>query len=185
MTKLSKKSFALFASAVATVALALPSMASAADFDGVGNHTLTSSNLSFNAPAFGAGAACTSSVFELNVATGGASASFTGATSTGCTGTGALAGIAAHVIYTGFPWTLTRSAPGVFTLHGVHVVAIYTAAGVILTLAGTLHGVQVNNATHTVTLNNATGLTATVNGSTAAATVSGDLIDDQGSFAVT
>ena len=186
MTKLSKKSLLLFVSALALAAFALPSMASAATFDGVGNHTLTSSNLTVTAGApLNAGTACSSSVVELNVATGGATAAATGATLTGCTGTGALAGMAAHVFTTDFPWTVTRAGPGAFTIHGIHLLVIYTPSGVAETISGTIHAVTINNATHTVTFNNAVGLTATVSGTTAPVSVSGDFKDDQNSLGVT
>ena len=185
MIKLSKKILLLFISAIAMAACAMPSIAFAANFDGVGNHTLTSSNLSVTSAGLGAGTACTSSVLELNVAAGGATASVTGATFSGCTGTDALAGLPAHVFTTAFPWTLTRAGPGAFTIHGIHLLVIYTPSGLAETISGTIHGVAINNATHTVTFNNAVGLTATTSGVTAPALVSGDFRDDQNSLGVT
>jgi hypothetical protein len=186
MIKLSKKSLLLFLPAIATAAFAMPSLASAATFDGVGNHTLTSNNLSFTAGApLNAGSICSSSVLEVKVAVGGATATVTGGTFTGCTGTDGLVGIPAHVTGTGFPWTITRNAVGVFTIDGIHLAVVITGVSPIVTVSGNLGGGTIDNATHTVTYTKAPGLTETFAGFSVAAPVSGDFRDDQGTWAVT
>jgi hypothetical protein len=183
MIKLSKKSLLLFVSAIAMAAFALPSMASAATFDGVGNHTLTSSNLSFTSTGLGGGSICTSSVFE--VAVSAASARVTAATFSGCTGTDGLLGVPATPTATNLPWTVTPVAGGI-VIDGIHVVVHFPAASLNVTLSGSLLGGAVTNTTHTLTYTGGTGLLATAStGGSATATVSGDFRDDQGTLAVT
>ncbi len=183
MIKLSKKSLLLFVSAIAMAAFALPSMASASTFDGIGRHTLTSNNLSFTSAGLGGGSICSSSTFELDVVSA-THATVTGASFTGCNGIDGLAGVPATVTATNFPWRVTPVGDG-FTIDGIHIVAHFPAAALDVTLAGNLPG-AIDNASHTITLNGATGLTATaIPGGSAPATVSGDLRDDQGTLTVT
>jgi hypothetical protein len=166
-------------------ALGLAHAASAANFDGVGQHTLTSSNLSFTSAGLGGGVSCTQSVFEVNVAAGGATATVTGATFDGCNGLDALSPFVADVSASGFPWTITRTATGAFTIDGVRVTANVTGAFPV-DFFGSLPG-TINNGTHVVTFAGS-GLTATATTTpdqTAPATVSGTFTDDQGSLAVT
>jgi hypothetical protein len=190
MIKLSKKSLLLFISAIAMAAFAMPSLASAANFDGVGQHTLTSSNLSFTSAGLNdAGTRCTSSIFEVNVASGGATATVTSASFSGCAGTtGPVTGLPADVSASGFPWTITRTALNTFTIDGVRVAANITGFGVV-DLTGSLTGGVINCTTHVVTYTNAGDLTATATvgppDATAPATVSGTLTDDQGTLCVT
>jgi hypothetical protein len=181
MIKLSKKSLLLFVVAVASMASA--SSASAATFDGVGQHTLTSSNLGFDVAAFGSGSSCASSVFEVNVPVGGATATVTGASFSGCVGTGLLAG-AADVTATNLPWEITTLGnPGEVIIDGIHITSNFTAAGVIVTLEGNLT-TPFNNATHTATYSGQT-ITSTSALGTAPATVTGSLRDDQQTLAAT
>jgi hypothetical protein len=172
---------------VAAAALGTLQAASAATFAGVGQHTLTSANLAFNAgtPLSG-GSICTSSIFEVNVAAGGATATVTGATFTGCTGTGSQSGTIT-VAATGFPWSITRTAAGVFTIDSVTVNELFESSGLILTLRGNLPGGTINCTTHTITYVNNGPLTVTADpvGLDAVATVSGHLRDDQNSLCVT
>jgi hypothetical protein len=185
MIKFSKKSLLLFISAIAMAAFAMPSLASAATFDGVGAHTLTSSSLGFTAGApLNGGSDCASSVFQVNVPAGGASATVTGATFSGCVGTDALNGIPADVTATNFPWEITRTGVGTGLIDGIHIVVNFTAAATIVTLSGNLP-VAINNTTHTITFTNATGLTATSGGASASTVVNGDFRDDQNSLGIT
>jgi hypothetical protein len=182
MTKLSKKSFLLFV--VAVVSMASASSASATNFDGVGQHTLTSSNFAVSIPAFGGGWSCTSSTLEVNVAAGGATASVTGATFDGCAGTGSFAGSVIDVTVTNFPWGFTHLAPNTFEIDAEHMVTNFTASGVTMTYEGSMEG-TINNTTHTATFANSPGLTETGALGNAATTVSGTFTDDQHTLAVT
>jgi hypothetical protein len=168
-------------------ALGISHAAAAATFDGVGTHSLTSSNLSFTSAGLNGGSVCSSSVFTANVATGGATATVTGATFDGCTGTDGLAGFPVTVTVTNLPWTFTRTGAGAFAIDGIHlVVDVRLILSLSFTYGGNLGSGTINNTTHTVTYNNATGLTATAStGGSASATVSGDFRDDQNSLAVT
>jgi hypothetical protein len=183
MIKLSKKSFLPFLSAIAMAAFAMPSMASAANFDGVGQHTLTATNLGFDAPFLGASSTCTSTVFEVNVATGGASATVQNATFSGCTGSGTAAG-AADVVGTGFPWTITRTAAGTFTIDGVDIDATFTGPGLNVTLEGSIDG-SWNNTTHTGDITGRSIQLTSALGNGSATVTNGDIRDDQNSLAVT
>jgi hypothetical protein len=191
MIKLSRKRLLLFVSALAMAGLALPSMSSAATFDGVGNHTLTSSVLAFTVGGFlSLGWNCTSSVLEVNVAAGGATASVTGATFDGCTGTDRLAGQAATVTTSNFPWTLTRTLTSVFTIDGIHALVHFPGAALDVTVTGSIVGGAINNTTHTVTYVAATGMTATAIGGglfnqSGSMGLWGHFTDDQGTLAVT
>jgi hypothetical protein len=166
-----------------TGALGVTHAASAATFDGVGNHTLTSSNLSFNWPALGAGWSCTSTIFEVNVPAGGATATLTGVTVSSCVGTGALAGVPADVTVTNLPWEFTRTAAGTFDITGIHMTLNFTGV-TNATLEGNLEG-SINNTTHTVTFANSPGLTLTSAIGNSPQTVTGDFRDDQNTLAVT
>jgi hypothetical protein len=181
MIKLPKKSLLLFVVVVAAMASA--SSASAATFDGVGQHTLTSSNLGFNVAALGAGWSCASSVFEVNVPVGGATATVTGASFSGCVGTGVLAG-AADVAATNLPWEMTTLGnPGEVIIDGIHLAFNFTAAAVTFTLEGNLT-TPFNNATHTATYSGQT-ITSTSAFGTAPVGLTGSLRDDQQTLTVT
>ncbi len=165
-------------------ALGISHTASASTFDGIGNHTLTSNNLSFTSAGLGFGWVCTSSTFELDVVSV-THATVTGASFTGCSGIDGSVGVPAAVTATNFPWRVTPVGDG-FTIDGIHAVLHLPAAGLDVTLGGNLAGGIIHNASHTITLNGATGLTATaIPGGSASATVSGDFRDDQGTLAVT
>jgi len=185
MHKLYKKGLLL--SAVTMAVCALPSMASAATFDGLGSHTLTSLNLGFTANLGGVqgGANCTDSSFTL-VVTNATTANVTGASFSHCTGIGAVAGAPVHATGTGFPWRVTALASGTFAIDGIHVTNIFTlpSGPVDETLEGSLEG-TINNTTHVATFANAEGLTATGGLGTGAATVSGTFSDSLNSLAVT
>jgi hypothetical protein len=164
-------------------ALGISQAASAATFDGVGNHTLTSANLSFTSTGLGAGWSCTSSRLEVTVAA--ASARVTAVTFDSCTGTDGLAGVGATLTATNLPWTVTPVGDAIL-IDGVHAVAHFPAVGLSLTLEGNLAGGTVANASHTVTYGSGLGLTMTAStGGSGSVTVTGDLRDDQGTLAVT
>jgi hypothetical protein len=182
MIKLSKKSLLLFVVAVASMASA--SSASAASFDGVGSHQLRSINLGFTSATLGAGAGCTTSDFTVVVPAGGATASVTAASFSGCTGTGALAGLTVHATGTGLPWPITRIAPGSFSIDGIHVTNNVTGFGHI-TLEGNLTGTIDCTPTRTVTFANSGDLTATSAIGNGAATVSGIFTDSLNTLCVT
>ena len=168
-------------------ALGIAHTASAVTFDGAGAHVLTSANLGFTTTiAGGAGSSCATSDFAVTVAAGGATASVTNATFTGCVGTLALAGATGHVTGTGFPWPITRTAAGTFVIDGVHVVATFTTPppDVTVTLEGTLEG-SFNNTTNTATFANSPGLTATSSLGNSAALVSGALTDNLHTLRIT
>ena len=166
-------------------ALGISHTASASTFDGIGNHTLTSNNLSFTSAGLGAGWACSSSTWEVNVASTTV-ATVTSVAFSSCTGTDALAGVPSTLTVTNLPWRVTPVGDGI-VIDGIHIVLHFPAVGLSLTLAGNLAGGTVNNPTHTVTYNNGTGLTATAipGPGSAPATVSGDFRDDQGTLTVT
>jgi hypothetical protein len=173
MIKLSKKSLLLFVVAVASMASA--SSASAVTFDGVGQHTLTSTNLGYDVP--GAGASCANSTFEVNVPTGGATATVTTATFSGCVGTGILLG-AAHLKGDGFPWEITTlGVTGQGTLDGVSITANFTGPAALVTLEGNLV-TPWNNTSHTALFSGQT-LTSTSPLGTQVATITGTFRDDQ------
>jgi hypothetical protein len=175
---------------VATAALGIAHTASAANFDGVGQHTLTSSNLSWTSAGLNdAGMRCTSSIFEVNVASGGATATVTNGSISGCAGTtGLFTGLPADVSASGFPWTITRTALNTFTIDGVRLVFNVTGSG-NYDFTGALTGGTINCMTHVVTYTNAGDLTITATvgppDATAPATVSGTFTDDQGTLCVT
>jgi hypothetical protein len=167
-----------------TAAFGTSHAASASTFDGVGNHTLTSANLSFTSVGLGGGSICLLSIFEVNVASA-TSATVTNATFTGCNGTDGLAPFTAVPTVTGLPWRVTPVGDGV-TIDGIHIVVHFPGSGITVTLTGNLAGGAVNNATHTVTYAGGTGLFASANGGAEnAATVSGDFRDAQNTLAVT
>ena len=184
MIKLSKKSFLIFLSAIVTAAFPAPAMATAFTFDGIGNHTLTSANLSFTSTALGFGWGISSTVLEVNVPVPGAFATVTSAAFTGCTGTDSATGFACDVTATNFPWAITRIAAGTFDIDGIHAVVNFTSAGVLVTLEGHLEG-SINNTTHTLTFANSVGLTATTTLGNAPVSVTGDFRDDQNTLQVT
>jgi hypothetical protein len=186
MIKLSKKSLLLFVVALASVASA--SSASAATFDGVGQHTLTSSNLRFTTQ-IGFGTSCSSSVFEVNVPASGATATVTSATFSGCVGTGGLSGTA-DISASGFPWEVTTlGVANTVTIDGVRVHANVTSSSTTIDLSGSLTNGVFNCTTHVLEYNNAGDLTATITTpppeTTLPATVSGTLTDDQGTLCPT
>jgi hypothetical protein len=168
---------------LAAVAVWVPPAASAASFDGVGNHTLTAANLGFDVVFLGAGFSCTSSVLEANVAAGGVTATVTNATFSGCTGTGTLAG-PADVVGTNFPWAITRTAAGTFTIDGIHINWNFTSAGVTFTAEGGLEG-SWTNTTHTGSFAGSTMQLTSPLGNGFATLTGGDLKDDQNTLAVT
>ena len=182
MNKLSKKGLLL--SAIVMAACSMPSMASASTFDGIGTHTLTSSDIGFTAAALGTNVTCGRAVFHIDVVTP-VDAKITGTTFDDCTSTGTVVTVTSINVSS---WTVTPVGDG-FTISGINLVNHFTSGNVV-TLLGNLAGATVNNATHTVTWNNATGLTATVHSggtdvATASTTVGGTLTDDQGTLAVT
>jgi len=187
MNKLSKKGLLLFVSALAVSAFAMPSLASAVTFDGPGDHVLSSANLGFSTTIQGnAGSSCSTSHFTVTVSASGATATVDSATFTGCTGTGAVAGIPTDVVATNFPWEITTlGSPGNFVIDGVHVNATITTTGnPIVTLEGNLNG-AFNNTTNTATFASSTGLTATSPLGNSAATVTGTLTDNQHTLRIT
>jgi hypothetical protein len=167
-----------------TATLGASQVASAANFDGVGNHTLTSSNLGFSVPSLGWGMSCASSIFEVNVAATGATATVTAATFDGCVGTGLLSAPAVGTA-TNFPWEITTSGvPGQFTIDGIHITFDFPSIGVSWTFEGNLEGTY-NNTTNTATFASSTGLTATTSLGNGPALVTGTLADDQHTLRVT
>jgi len=171
----------------ATAVVGVPQIASAATFDGLGAHTLTSLNLGLTANLGGVlyGFSCTDSALAL-VVTNATTANVTGASFSHCTGAGAIAGVPFHMTGTGFPWRVTALASGTFAIDGIHVTQVFTLPSGPLdeTLEGSLEG-TINNTTHVATFANAEGLTATGGLGTGAATVSGTFSDSLSSLAVT
>jgi len=179
MIKLSKKSLLLFVVAVASMASA--SSASAVTFDGVGQHTLTSSNLGFDQAGVGS-SSCAHTVFEVDVT--GATATVTGVTFTGCVGTSGLLSGPANVSGLGFPWEITTlGVAGQVTIDDVTVTADFTSVGIPVKLEGPLV-TPFNNATHTATFTGQT-LTTTSPIGTGTATITGSLRDVQQTLTVT
>jgi hypothetical protein len=158
-------------------------VARAASFDGVGQHTLTATNLGFDAASLGLTTTCTSTVYEVNVATGGATATVTGATFSGCTGAGTLAG-AADVVGSGFPWTITRTASGTFDIDGIHTTWSFTGVGLVLTFEGAIDG-SWNNTTHAGDITDRTLTLTSALGNGFATVTNGAIRDDQNSLAIT
>ena len=140
-----------------TVAAALGNLpaTSASTFDGIGAHTLTSSDVGITAAALATTVTCSRAVFEVFVASP-FDARVTAATVDDCTSAGALLTITA----TNLPWTIIPVGDGL-TIDGIHLVSHFTS-GNAWTFSGNLAGATVNNATHTATWNNATGLVLTV-----------------------
>jgi hypothetical protein len=182
MIKLSKKGLLLFVVAVASMASA--SFASAATFDGVGTHQLRSTNLGWTSAALGAGMGCTTSDLTVVVPAGGATASVTAASFSGCTGTGAFAGLTAHWTATNLPWPITTlGTAGQFRIDGIHITQNITGFGHV-TVHGDLTG-AFNCATHVMTFANSGDLTAVSPIGGGAVTVSGTLTDSLGTLCIT
>jgi hypothetical protein len=190
--KLSKKSVMLFVGVMAVAAFAMPAMASAANWGIVGSaHTLTSTNLSFNVAAIGAGSSCADSQFNADVRSA-AVLTVTSATFTSCTGTGGAVHCAATVRGTNFHWSGTGLTTTDIRINGVNVDVLFeqkpgdpTACGQFagnVSLTGTLGtgaaGATVwDAAAHQVTITGAEGLTAHGSFGSLPATVTGTIRD--------
>jgi hypothetical protein len=171
MKKLSGKSVVLFGVVLVVCAFAVPSMASAASFTGLGTHQLFSPNLSFNAPTAALGWSCADSRFDIDINNGN-DGIITGGRFQNCRGLPGTAAGNCTMTLTGtkFPWTATAAAgTDNLQVHGVHVDMAFealpgTAAseclanGVQATLTGTLTGGSWNPTSREITFQDDDGL---------------------------
>jgi hypothetical protein len=174
MIKTMKKSLVLAAAIAALSAIAVPSMASAANWAPVGGaaHALVgggSINI-FVLPSSGAGISCSGQTFSANV-TSTAVLTITSAPNFSCTGSGGFSGCNVAAAPTGLPWTANGPTTSNVTINSVNINLTFTAApgktcasSGLKTLTGTLAGGVWNNTTHSVGYTNATGLTLTSGG---------------------
>jgi hypothetical protein len=170
--------------AAAVAALGIAPAASAATFDGVGTHQLRSTNVGFNSPGLGDGGGCTTSDFTVVVPSGGATASVTAMSFSGCTGTGLFNGLTMHMTATGLPWPITTlGTAGRFRIDGIHITDNVTGFGHI-TLHGNLDG-ALNCSTHVTTFNNDGALTEVSALGGAPMTVSGSFTDSLNTLCIT
>lgn len=176
MRKVSKKGLLLFAAAMASCALAMPSTASAASWTALGTeHTLDSPDFGFTVttvigPII---AQCTNSTLTGSV-TSSANMEITNATFGGdCTalvnqGAGNMVCTVDRVA-TRLPWTATALSTNNIQIHGVHIDVTYTQSsvgncpaalvGTVFTVTGTLSGGTYNNTERALILSNTEGLT--------------------------
>jgi hypothetical protein len=197
MKKFSKRSVLLFGAVLAVCAFAVPSLASAASWDGGGTvtHQLASANLGFTIEAPQViGSSCANSEFDSDVVSA-ATLRITGARFLNCRGTGL--GVNCTVTPTGrnFPWTATAPTTTTIGIDGVHVSVAFenhpdgTACGVnglTTTLTGNLTGgswdPSATGANRRVTFRNAPGTTSHSSLGSNAAFVTGDIRDTAGTL---
>ncbi|HEX5924542.1 MAG TPA: hypothetical protein VFY45_11965 [Baekduia sp.] len=157
----------LVLAAMAACALAAPSAGSAASWSAVGStHVLDASTFAFFAGgAITAGATCTTARFHTHVQSG-AVLTITGATFSGCTGTGGITACSAVVTATKLPWSATAIASNNLRIDGFHIGANFTGASCPLPTTATVTGSIIGSPSsstwdffsHTMTFNHATGL---------------------------
>ena len=193
MKKFSKKSVMLFAGALMVCAMAVPSMASAANWSPVGStHVLDSSNLGFISHGTPAGSVCTRSTFHAEVFSA-AVIEITSASFLDCHGTGAAAGCITTSQATRLPWTATGPSTTNVLIEGVHIDVRFetrppagsvpcAVTGLTSTLTGTLGLGNFNNTSHHLTWALATGLTSHSALGSNTTTVSGTVRDTQQSL---
>jgi hypothetical protein len=157
--------------AMAACALAAPSTASAASWAVVGStHVLDASTFSFFTAGASAGATCSTARFHTDVRSA-AVLTVTGASFSGCTGTGVISTCSAIITATTLPWSATAVAENDLRIDGVHFGVFFTSKPgascplpTTATVTGNLDGAAPGTSTwnfiaHTMTFNGATGLT--------------------------
>jgi hypothetical protein len=177
MKKLSRQSVLLFGAVLAVCAFAVPSMASAASWAGLGTHQLSSNNLAFTAtiaPLPAAGWSCADTEFDADVVSG-AVVEITAARFRNCDGTLLAAGCTMTVTGNDFPWTATARTTSDIQIHRVDMSVIFhtrpaaapgscVAEGVTARVTGTLTSGSWDSsaipANRRLTLNDAPGLTS-------------------------
>jgi hypothetical protein len=196
MKKLSGKSLLLFGVVLTVFAFAVPSMASAASFTGLGTHQLLSPNLSSTIPSANIGWSCADTRFDIDINNGN-DGIITGSRFQGCVGSVGV-GLNCTLTATGtkFPWTAT-AAGGTdnIQIHGVHVdMAFETlpgtpasnclANGVEITLTGTLTGGSWNPTSREITFQGDDGLSGLNGANLLPTTVTGTFRDLNGTLGV-
>jgi len=172
MIKTMKKSLVLATAIAALTAIAVPSMASAANWGPVNTiHTLSSpSSITFTVPALANSTiSCSSGPrFTAQVRTPASSLMDMTSTSTlSCTGTGALAGCNAALALNGLPlWSADgTSGTNNVKINAVNIEATFTGGSCgtsgTYTVSGTLAGGVWSSLTRSVAFTNGTGLTFT------------------------
>jgi hypothetical protein len=172
---MTKKSLLLFAAAMATCALAMPSLASAASWGPLNSHhELDSPDFGFTASISGLGTittACTSSSFTVDIVSGAILTLTTGSIRN-CTSTGPVVGDCNTTLAgTRFPWIATARTTADIQVHNVHIDVLFeqtvgggcgaAVVGQKITITGTLTGGSwKGNDTHEFVFNNAEGLTS-------------------------
>jgi hypothetical protein len=206
MKKFSARSGLLFGVVLAVCAFAVPSMASAASWAGLGTHQLFSPNLQFSAvepaPVGLVGSSCADSQFDAHVVNA-AVVEITGVRFLRCTGGAGFSGTGAQddctVTATGtnFPWTATARTTTDIQIHQIDVDVRFevnpaggtcTVAGNTARVTGTLTSgsfdPSATPANRRITFTSAPGLTAHVLGTglNAPAAVTGQFRDTTSPF---
>jgi hypothetical protein len=179
--KTMKKSLVLAAAIAAISAIAVPSMASAANWGPVGGaaHTLTGGSIfiSVGVPSspFATISCTTGSTLGANV-TSTAVLTITSAGNFSCTGSGGFNGCSIAAVPTGLPWTANGPTTSNVTINSINITLTFTSApgltctsNGVKTLSGTLAGGVWNQpgglfSSSWVAYTNATGLTLTTAG---------------------
>jgi hypothetical protein len=169
MKKLSKKSVLLFAAVMALCAFAMPAMASAANWDPAGSHTITSPALSLEIPALNAGSSC-HAAFVVD-ANGTSQLTVTSATFSGCVGTKDATGCDVHATQGSGPdWVVDGANASAIRVTNINVDYAFIGSltcvvgGNTVNVAGTLTAGGFNNSTHSLCLTGSTGLQGSLGG---------------------
>jgi hypothetical protein len=170
MIKTMKKSLVLAAAVAALTAIAVPSMASAANWGPVNTiHTLTSpSNITFNVTSAGGAISCSSGPrFTAQVRTPASPLMDMTSTTSNipCTGTGTMAGCNFVLALNGLPlWNAdATSGTSNVKINSVNIEGTICGGGTF-TITGNLAGGVWSNLTRALAFTNGTGLTYTVTG---------------------
>lgn len=167
LKNLSKRRGMFALATIAACVLVMPSAGSAANWSPIGStHALDASTFAFFAGgAITAGATCSTVRFHTHVQSG-AVLTITGASFSGCTGTGGITACSATVTPTKLPWSATALVSNSLRIDGFHIGAAFTGASCPLPTTATVTGSIIGSSssstwdffTHTMTFNNATGL---------------------------
>jgi hypothetical protein len=181
MKKFSKKGVLLFAAAMAACAF-VPAVSSAASWSQIGSHhTLDSPDAGFVIDGNGTTSRCGESTFTVRVANA-MDLEIIGAEFRRCTASGPGIGSCTQTsTSTGLPWTATPTSTTLVDIRNIHIDVLLenepgstacAAAGLKITLTGSLVNADWNNTTHELILSNTLDLnshSAIGNNSTATA----------------
>ena len=160
---------------MSSAADAMAPAASAASWGGGPTHVLDASDFTFEtnfAGVFIATATCTQSSLHVEVQST-ARLTVTGASFTGCRGSGQATGCTATVTAGNLPWVVTAPTTTNVSIDNLRLTVTVGTTGstacffnseIVMTATGALSGGTWNQAQHQVTWNNATGLTSHTHG---------------------